>query len=319
MLVDDAHWLDGSSAEALRFARGGCSPIRSRVVLAVREGEPSLLDGADLPRPAARRARPRGRGRSCSARRDVAADAVDRLYRATGGNPLALLELAAGSARLAVLPSGAGADLDAHRRGVRPPRRRAARRRRASARARGRERPRRPGRARAGGGARSASTSRTRAGRGGRPRRARRRRGRVRHPLVRSAVYADAPAARAPRRRTRALAAALPDRDVDRRAWHLAAASVGPDEAASARSSRPARAPASAAPTPSPRRRSSAPARLAPSDDDAAAACCSRRPRRPGSPVTRDRARGAARRGGSSRAGEPALSARIDHLRGARR
>ena len=49
VLVDDAHWLDGPSAEALLFAvrRLVADPIA--VLVAVREGEPSLLDGADLP------------------------------------------------------------------------------------------------------------------------------------------------------------------------------------------------------------------------------------------------------------------------------
>src|ERR1700722_6674405 len=49
VVVDDAQWLDGSSAQALLFAfrRLVADPIA--VFIAVRADEPSLLDGADLP------------------------------------------------------------------------------------------------------------------------------------------------------------------------------------------------------------------------------------------------------------------------------
>ena len=67
VLVDDAQWLDGSSAAALLFAfrRLVADPVA--VLVAVREGEPSLLDGADLPVLADRRAEP-GRGGPAGAR-----------------------------------------------------------------------------------------------------------------------------------------------------------------------------------------------------------------------------------------------------------
>src|SRR4051795_11343310 len=48
LLVDDAHLLDGSSAGALLFAARRLVADPIAVVLTVREGEPSLLDGSDL-------------------------------------------------------------------------------------------------------------------------------------------------------------------------------------------------------------------------------------------------------------------------------
>src|SRR3984885_10138311 len=56
VLVDDAQWLDGSSAQALLFAFRRLVADAIAGFIAVREGEPSLLDGSDLPV----RCRPRG-------------------------------------------------------------------------------------------------------------------------------------------------------------------------------------------------------------------------------------------------------------------
>src|SRR5204863_4151216 len=93
VLVDDAHRLDTASAEALLFAARRLLADPIALVFAVREGEPSLLDGADL-----RVMRLAGLARADAAellrRAGVTDDALDRLYSATAGNPLALLELA---------------------------------------------------------------------------------------------------------------------------------------------------------------------------------------------------------------------------------
>ncbi len=95
VLVDDIHWIDGSSADAMSFAfrRLVADPVA--VVLAARAGEASFIDGNDVPQ--ARLA-----GLDVESASDligeVAAkvphDLVDRLHRHTGGNPLALLEAA---------------------------------------------------------------------------------------------------------------------------------------------------------------------------------------------------------------------------------
>src|SRR4051794_20686365 len=90
LLVDDAHRLDASSAQAILFAARRLVVDPIALVLAVREGEPSLLDGADL-----RVLRVAGLARADAAEllraEGVSDEALERVYRATGGNPLALL------------------------------------------------------------------------------------------------------------------------------------------------------------------------------------------------------------------------------------
>jgi DNA-binding CsgD family transcriptional regulator len=92
VLVDDAQWLDSSSADALLFATRRLQADRVAVVYAVREGE-----GASLETPGIESITLRGLSREESASllqsSDVATGVVERLYEATRGNPLALLEL----------------------------------------------------------------------------------------------------------------------------------------------------------------------------------------------------------------------------------
>lgn len=229
LLIDDAHWLDTSSAQALLFAfrRLLADPIA--VLIAAREGEPSLLDGSDLP---TLRLGGLSSDEAASLLSGLAPGTAERLHDATGGNPLAMLELADDGTDLALAPEGAPVLVPARISG-------AFLRRFGSL----EERARRAlvlaatsdsgdlvllGRAAnelgvelgALAGAEAAGLVTIAAGAV-----------EFRHPLARSAIYAEAQAAER-REAHRALAAALPDRDVDRRAWHLAAAAVGADESA---------------------------------------------------------------------------------------
>jgi DNA-binding CsgD family transcriptional regulator/tetratricopeptide (TPR) repeat protein len=238
VLVDDVHWLDGSSGAALRFAARRLASDPVAMLLAVRSGEPSLLDGSDLPLLIVE-------GLDLSATTDllrhrrsgpgagvVPTDVALRLHRETGGNPLALLELSgagswreetpihepipahvtvarayverflalpAGGRKLALLLAASGSDD-------------------LSLLARAASASGAPGLddlapAEAAGlvslhGARAE----------------------WRHPLVRSAIYgAAAPSERREAHRT--LADSLPDAELDRRAWHLSLAVTGPDAA----------------------------------------------------------------------------------------
>jgi DNA-binding CsgD family transcriptional regulator len=231
VLVDDAQWLDGASAQALLFAFRRLMADPVAVFIACREGEPSLLDGAGLPTlPVAGLTS----GEAARLVPGLAPEVALRLHQAAAGNPLAMLELAADADDLALAPEGAPvlvsakisraflsrADLldQATRQALvvcaasdssdLPTLARAAARLSIDLSVLA--------------AAESAGLIRLDAGVV-----------EFRHPLARSAIYADAPPSQR-RDAHRALAAALPDRDVDRRAWHLAAAAAGSDETASA-------------------------------------------------------------------------------------
>src|SRR6185312_6086828 len=231
VLLDDVHWLDESSAQALLFAfrRLVADPIA--VLLAARDDEPSVLFEADLP---AIRIGGLSNDEAAALLHGLAPALAGRLQVATAGNPLALLELADDASELAFAPEGAPVLVSARishaflRRAATldEPGRRALVL--AATSDTGETVVLERAAASLGidlaalAGAESAGLITLRAGTV-----------EFRHALARSAIYADAPAQER-RDAHRALAGALPDRDVDRRAWHLASAAIGPDDAASA-------------------------------------------------------------------------------------
>ena len=234
VLVDDAQWLDPSSAAALLFATRRLQADRVLVLFATREGE-----GRPLETPGIESVLLAGVSREAAAallddQVELAPEVADRLYEATGGNPLALLELSgqlspeqiAGIAPLEdPLPAGSRVERAFARRAEALP----AESRQALL---------------------VAAVSRSAAvepllgafdslGLGAAALEPAEDAGLVRlseeglefrHPLVRSAVYhASLPSER--RAAHRALADALVgDGDNPLRAWHLAAAALGPDE-----------------------------------------------------------------------------------------
>ena len=232
LLVDDAHLLDPSTADALLFAARRLVADPIALVLAVRDGSARCWTArtcGSLRVPGLSRSEATELLEGASAPTGV----IDRLYRDTGGNPLALLELAADAEGVAVLPTEVPVPISSriasaflHRFGLLEESTRrvlvlvaagqvgdlALLARAASALGADIELL---GAAEEAGLVRLASGSVE-----------------FVHPLARSAVYADA----SPRDRRdahAALASVLPDRDVDRRAWHLAAASIGPSREAS--------------------------------------------------------------------------------------
>ena len=89
MVVDDAHWLDEASAEALLFVARRLAGEPIALLFALRPAEGGRLDLAGVERLAVD-----GLARSETAEllRGVAPEVLDQLHAATAGNPLALLE-----------------------------------------------------------------------------------------------------------------------------------------------------------------------------------------------------------------------------------
>jgi DNA-binding CsgD family transcriptional regulator len=226
VLVDDAHLLDAATAEALLFALRRLLAEPLAALLAVRAGEPSLLDDADIPTLALAGLDP---GSAAALLGSLPADEAERLYRATGGNPLALLELATEVGELAAVPIDVPVPVPASisQAFARRVEQLEARVQKLLLLVAASDTGELSTLERA---AKSLELDLAGLGAGEQAGLLRRAEGRVEfsHPLARAAVYADA-APEARREAHRALADALPDRDADRRAWHVAVAAVGTD------------------------------------------------------------------------------------------
>ncbi len=95
-LVDDAHWLDSGSLEALLFAARRFEAEGVALLLAVDPSEGGELAAARLPQLLLRGLDPHA-GAELLQRRSataVAEQVAERAHRQTGGNPLAIIELA---------------------------------------------------------------------------------------------------------------------------------------------------------------------------------------------------------------------------------
>src|SRR6476661_2681192 len=228
VVVDDAHWLDGPAAEALTFVARRLTAESLALLFAMREGEGTDL-GVALP---TIELEPLEVAASMELLHErfgsaIAVNVARHLAAATGGNPLALLEVAAlldegeraGSESLPdYLPASESVERTVRRalRGLPPETRRALLAAATSDSPTG-------GDLAALEPAEDAGLVRIHAGSVA-----------FRHPLVRSAVYHVASADER-RAAHRGLADALTgEEDADRRAWHLAAAAEGPDESVAA-------------------------------------------------------------------------------------
>ena len=231
-VVDDAHWLDPASAEAISFASRRLEAESVAVLFAVREGEATRLDTRGIPDLRVEGLDPEAAHELLTAAdgRSIAAGVAGRLVVATAGNPLALVEIprtltdAQRSGKESLDdPLTVGSSVEraflSRAQSLAPEARDALLIAAAS------DTGELAVIARACGGSAASLDEAELAGlvgvRGGELS--------FRHPLVRSAVYSAATAG-ARRKAHLALAEAFGAEDADRRAWHLGAAAVGRDD-----------------------------------------------------------------------------------------
>ncbi|MYQ49221.1 AAA family ATPase, partial [Streptomyces sp. SID4985] len=96
VVVDDAHWLDDASASALLFTARRLRAERVALLFAARDGDARRFAADDLPTALLDGVTGADATALLSARAGTAVDPAvcDRLVAGTGGNPLALVELA---------------------------------------------------------------------------------------------------------------------------------------------------------------------------------------------------------------------------------
>jgi DNA-binding NarL/FixJ family response regulator len=92
-LIDDGHWLDHASADALVFVARRLEAEAIVMLFAAREGEARRFDGPGLPELRLGGLDREAAGALIDRHADVSPEARERLIDGTDGNPLALLEL----------------------------------------------------------------------------------------------------------------------------------------------------------------------------------------------------------------------------------
>ena len=231
LTIDDAHLLDAASAETLRFVARRLVADPVALLIALRPEPDAMLAAASLPTMELTGLDPSSARSLVTTTRGVSAttEFTTRLYEATAGNPLALLELSDDPDRITGLPPGLPLPVPdtvarAFARRVSAMSEPAQRAALVAAVANGDLTVT----ALAAPALQTQVDVLTESEAAGllelTPSRAL-----FRHPLVRAAIYAVAQPD-LQRQAHRAVAAALPETSSDLRAWHLSEASVGPDD-----------------------------------------------------------------------------------------